>query len=187
MIADYWSSFFVKYIKIHIINVITTQHLTRHPMTSRSDNILCRLKEHDQTMPLHLIKLSVGTESPETLRQWQAYFGNLHGRIYHTTRMTPKRKTEILAGGSIYWVIKGAIRARQRVVDLEDFIDDEGIKHCRIVLDPELLETRPWPHRAFQGWRYLTEDKCPPDENQADGAEALPEDMADELRELGLI
>ncbi|OSQ44888.1 DUF1489 family protein [Thalassospira alkalitolerans] len=138
-------------------------------------------------MPLHLIKLSVGTESPETLRQWQAYFGGLHGRIFHTTRMTPKRRAEILDDGSIYWVIKGAIRARQRVLDLEEFIDEEGVKYCRIVLDPELIETRTYPHRAFQGWRYLTADKCPPDEKQSRGTDTLPEDMADELRELGLI
>ena len=101
--------------------------------------------------------------------------------------MTPKRRAEILDDGSIYWVIKGAIRARQRVLDLEEFIDEEGVKYCRIVLDPELIETRTYPHRAFQGWRYLTADKCPPDEKQSGGTDALPEDMADELRELGLI
>ncbi len=87
----------------------------------------------------------------------------------------------------IYWVIKGAVRCRQRVIDLEEFVDNEGIKHCRIVLDPDLIETRPWPHRAFQGWRYLPEDKCPPDEKQNADTDALPDDLADELKSLGLI
>lgn len=108
-------------------------------------------------------------------------------RVYHTTRMTPKRKAEILDGGSIYWVFKGAIRCRQEVLDLEEFVNEEGTKYCRIVLDPELIETRPYPHRAFQGWRYLKEDKCPPDDKQGGGTETLPDDMADELRDLGLI
>lgn len=138
-------------------------------------------------MPLNIIKLSVGTETPDGLREWQSSFLAIYGRVYHTTRMTPKRKAEILAGGSIYWVIKGAIRCRQQVIDLEEFINEEGTKYCRIVLDPELIETRPYPHRAFQGWRYLTDDKCPPDDKQGGGTEALPDDMADELRDLGLI
>ena len=106
-------------------------------------------------MPLHIIKLSVGTETPEGLREWQTYFQATYGKLFHTTRMTPKRKAEILDGGSIYWVFKGAIRCRQRIIDLEDFVNEEGTKYCRIVLDPELIETRPYPHRAFQGWRYL--------------------------------
>ncbi|MEQ8284808.1 DUF1489 domain-containing protein [Thalassospira sp.] len=138
-------------------------------------------------MPLHIIKLSVGTETPEGLREWQTYFQATYGRVFHTTRMTPKRKAEILDGGSIYWVFKGAIRCRQRILDLEDFVNEEGTKYCRIVLDPELIETRPYPHRAFQGWRYLTEDKCAPDDQQGGGTETLPDDMADELRDLGLI
>ena len=129
-------------------------------------------------MPLHIIKLSVGTETPEGLREWQTYFQATYGRVYHTTRMTPKRKAEILDGGSIYWVFKGAIRCRQQVLDLEEFVNEEGTKYCRIVLDPE---------RAFQGWRYLKEDKCPPDDKQGGGTETLPDDMADELRDLGLI
>ncbi|URK19172.1 DUF1489 domain-containing protein [Thalassospira sp. GO-4] len=138
-------------------------------------------------MPLHIIKLSVGTETPEGLREWQTWFQSAYGRVFHTTRMTPKRRDEILNGGSIYWVFKGAIRCRQRVIDLEEFTNEEGVKYCRIVLDPELIDTRPYPHRAFQGWRYLTEDKCPPDDKQGGGSEALPDDMADELRDLGLI
>jgi hypothetical protein len=138
-------------------------------------------------MPQNLIKLSVGTESPETLRRWQEYMQQMHGRIFHTTRMTPKRRDEVLDGGSIYWVIKGAIRARQKVIDLEEFVDEEGIKHCRIVLDPELIETATWPHRAFQGWRYLGEDKTPPDVKSGQNDDDLPDDMAMELRDLGLI
>ncbi|WP_033067583.1 DUF1489 family protein [Thalassospira australica] len=138
-------------------------------------------------MPLNIIKLSVGTDSPESLKEWQTYFQAMNGRIFHTTRMTPKRKAEILDGGSIYWVIKGAIRCRQKIIDLEEFVNEEGTKYCRIVLDDELIATRPYPHRAFQGWRYLTDDKCPPDDQQGGGTETLPDDMADELRDLGLI
>ncbi|MDP2700067.1 DUF1489 family protein [Thalassospira sp.] len=138
-------------------------------------------------MPLHLLKLSVGSESPDSLRQWQAHYEGLRGRIYHTTRQTPKQRDALLAGGSIYWVIKGAIRCRQLITDLEDYIDDEGIKYCRIILDRDVIDTATYPHRAFQGWRYLTQDKCPPDAHTGTATDALPDDMAVQLRELGLI
>jgi hypothetical protein len=101
--------------------------------------------------------------------------------------MSPKRRDEVIDGGSIYWVIKGAIRCRQRVIDLEEFTNEAGIKHCAIVLDDNLIETAAYPHRAFQGWRYLAADKTPPDAKTGGNSDALPEDMAMELRDLGLI
>jgi len=145
-------------------------------------------------MPLHIIKLSVGTETPAGLREWQTYFRATYGKLFHTTRMTPKRKAEILDGGSIYWVFKGAIRCRQRIIDLEDFVNEEGTKYCRIVLDPELIETRPYPHRAFQGWRYLDPAKAPKDASgngpgnaSGDDVQELPGELVRTLDNLGLL
>lgn len=143
-------------------------------------------------MSLHMIKLSVGSESIDTLAAWQqtrikeAVAQGLSPNPRHYTRVKPKREAELLDGGSIYWVIKGAIRARQNLVAFESYTDEEGVRRCAIVLDPELVPTRTTPHRAFQGWRYLTEDKAPQDAVPGEDAD-LPDDLARDLQDLGLL
>lgn len=139
-------------------------------------------------MPLHLIKLSVGTESPDGLRAWQETVQARTGRVVHTTRMFPRRDAEVLDGGSIYWVIKKVIRVRQRILGLHEGTDADGRGLCTIELDPELVEVEPRPHRPFQGWRYLKPEDAPPDLPQgAAGEEPPPPEMAAELRRLGLL
>ncbi len=136
--------------------------------------------------PLHLVKLSVGSESVESLQQWQAErvqeraaMGR-DARPMHVTRMRPKRAAELLDGGSIYWVIKRNIIARQRLVGLETVTGQDGIKRCAIILDPALIRVDPRPKRPFQGWRYLTAEDAPPD---LDGEGEVLADMPGELRE----
>lgn len=137
---------------------------------------------------LNLIKLCVGCESPDHLRDWQAGRLAAQGRIVHITRMVPKRSEELLDGGSLYWVIKGVVRVRQRILALHDGTDEDGRGFCAIELDPELVEVEPRPHRPFQGWRYLKGDSAPPDlPDGAAGEEPPPPEMAAELRRLGLI
>ena len=106
----------------------------------------------------------------------------------HTTRMVPKRAGEIIGQGSLYWVIKGRVQCRQRVVDIRPFVDAEGISRCHIVLDPEVILTRSQPKRPFQGWRYYKPEDAPADLS-GDGAdvEALPTEMRNQLADLGLI
>ena len=77
--------------------------------------------------------------------------------------MVPKRAEEMLDGGSIYWVIRGEILCRERILDIRPFIDKDGIGRCRLVLDPKCVPVRPRPYRAFQGWRYLDAKDAPPD------------------------
>jgi hypothetical protein len=145
-------------------------------------------------MPLHLIKLSVGSESIEDLQVWirqklkeRKARGQKPEHI-HTTRMTPKRMEEILDGGSMYWVIKGELLCRERITDLRPIVDKDGIGRCQIVMDGKLKPVAPRPWRAFQGWRYLTEKDAPADlDRAARGAGALPEPLRKELRELGLL
>ncbi len=146
-------------------------------------------------MNTHLIKLAVGVEDIEHLALLQA------GRIRdnaaaglgpyprHITRQRPRRAADLLDGGSIYWVIKGAIRARQRILALEDVVDGEGVSRCALVLDPQLLPTRPKTHRAFQGWRYLDPAKAPRDiaPGEAQDGAALPDELAQTLDDLGLL
>lgn len=143
-------------------------------------------------MALHLIKLSVGTESVDDLDGWirhrlaQAKASGLGEKYWHTTRMVPRRLEEILDGGSIYWVIKGVVQCRQRIRDIETFQSEDGVQRCRIVLDPVLVRTRPVPKRPFQGWRYLKPADAPADlAGNDDGT--LPAELEMELSELGLL
>jgi hypothetical protein len=145
-------------------------------------------------MPLHLIKLSVGATSVKDLKDWiaervrQAKAKGQPGRHIHITRMTPKREEELLDGGSIYWVIKGEIAAREKLVGIEPFRDSEGIGRCRLIMEPKLIAVSPRPMRPFQGWRYLNVKDAPPDLGKAaEGVAAMPEPMRRELRELGLL
>ena len=146
-------------------------------------------------MPLHLVKLSVGAESIADLRGWiaervkQRKAKGLPPRHIHITRMTPKRDAELLDGGSIYWVIKGEIAAREKIVGIVPFRDKDGIGRCRLVMEPKLIAVSPRPMRPFQGWRYLDVKSAPPDlgREAADGIAAMPEPMRRELRELGLL
>jgi len=101
----------------------------------------------------------------------------------------PKKRDEVLDGGSLYWVIKGVIQLRQRITDLREEMNAEGRSMCGIVFDPVLVPTRPQARRPFQGWRYLTAADAPPDLPQAErGAiEAMPAEMRAELAALALL
>jgi hypothetical protein len=145
-------------------------------------------------MPLHLIKLCVGADSVEDLRQWigqrlkQKKARGEKAEHIHTTRMQPKRAEELLDGGSLFWVIRGQIMCREVLRDVRPFTDKEGIARCRLVLGPKVVLVEPRPFRAFQGWRYLVDKDAPRDlDRAAPGAKNMPETMRRELRELGLL
>ena len=145
-------------------------------------------------MPLHLIKLSVGCESIKQLKGWvaeralKARQSGLPPRHVHITRMVPKRVEELLAGGSLYWVIRGEIAAREKLLAIEPFRDRDGIGRCRLVMQPKVIAVSPRPMRAFQGWRYFAHDDVPADLGKAAASiAAMPEPLRRELRELGLL
>src|SRR5437868_13941381 len=146
-------------------------------------------------MTLHLIKLAVGAESIKDMQDWvrarirEAKAKGLPLRHVHITRMTPKRDGELLAGGSLYWVIKGEIAAREKIIAIEPFRDKDGIGRCRLVMQPKVFAVSPRPMRPFQGWRYLAEDAAPADLTKSSAASvaAMPEPMRRELRDLGLL
>ncbi|MDX2259131.1 MAG: DUF1489 domain-containing protein [Hyphomicrobiaceae bacterium] len=150
-------------------------------------------------MALHLVKLCVGATSIDDLASWQEErlaaahrAGERPARLVHTTFQTPKRGAELMDGGSLYWVIKGLILARQRILGLDEGVKETGEACCLIVLDPALVAVRPAPRRAFQGWRYLTPDDAPADlpagaAPEADGLAAMPPAMRRELAALGLL
>ena len=145
-------------------------------------------------MPLHLIKLCVGCDSVADLEDWikrklkEKKKTRQKPEHIHTTRMIPKRAEELIDGGSLYWVIRGQISCREKILDICPFTDKEGISRCRVVLNGKLVLLEPRPRSAFQGWRYLEPKDAPRDlACAAPGASKMPEQMRRELRELGLL
>lgn len=144
-------------------------------------------------MAVHLIKLCVGVDSIDDLATWIAWKQKEKQRLgqpaeqIHTTRVTPKRRDELLAGGSLYWVIKGGIQARQPLIDLRSVTGNDGINRCQIVMSPELVTTEFMPRRPFQGWRYLDAPDAPKDIVTARIDDDIPVEMRRDLVELGLL
>jgi hypothetical protein len=145
-------------------------------------------------MTLHLLKLCVGVETIADLESRIAGRMKLRSAAkeplehVHTTRMVPKRADELLDGGSLFWVIKGQLCVRQRLIAIRPFTDVQGIGRCDLVLDPLTVPVLPRPYRAFQGWRYLDAASCPPDlAGDLAGAAEMPEHLRHALRELCLL
>ena len=137
------------------------------------------------SVPLNLLKLAVGINDIDQLRQIRKVRAAERGGTWVYTRNQPRRAQEVLAGGSIYWVIGGQIRVRQLVTGLRGERDDTGRRYCRIEVDAELVPTLPRACRPFQGWRYLAPADAPPDRSAP--AQLPPDRMLAELRALGLI
>lgn len=151
-------------------------------------------------MTVHLVKLCVGIDSIAELVQYREEMAKKRGRSKkpledsHWTRSFPRRAEEVLDGGSLYWVIRGQICVRHRILRLDEVEDDEGRAYCAIVYDPTVIVTDIRPRRAFQGWRYLEADDAPPDRPDQHAAlahalaeEDIPEGLRAELRSLGLL
>ena len=136
-------------------------------------------------MPLNLLKLAVGINDIEQLCRIRQARAAERGGNWIYTRNHPRRAQEVLAGGSIYWVIGGQIRVRQLITGLRGERDDTGRRYCRIEVDERLVPTFPRAWRPFQGWRYLTSPDAPPDRPVS--AEVPSERMLAELQALGLI
>ena len=144
-------------------------------------------------MTLHILKLCVGVETVDDLARWQA--GRIRDQkkrgvkapeLIHVTRMMPKRKDDVLDGGSLYWVIKGQIAVRQKLLDIRA-VTKNGTPHCGLVYAPALVPVQRRAHRAFQGWRYLDPKDAPPDARGKKGGAGMPEALQAELVALGLL
>lgn len=138
---------------------------------------------------LHLLKLSVGVRDVAHLRAIQALRATAAPPLRHQTRMAPKRREELLDGGSIYWVIGGYIQVRQRLLDIIQDRWDDGTACAGLVLDPDLVPVAARALKPFQGWRYLEAGAAPEDISQATAATAddMPPSLKAALREACLI
>ncbi len=143
-------------------------------------------------MTLNLVKLCVGVAAVEELQAFvdhridQRRLAGEKQLSWHITRMVPKRREQLLEDGSLYWVIKGKVQVRQIIEDIEIFTDNEGIRRCKLVMEPRLILTHWQPRRAFQGWRYLEPKDAPTDLGVSDG-QSFPPHLQRELAELGLL
>ena len=140
-------------------------------------------------MALNILKLCVGADSVEDLQNWHDQHRGIwaKGTSEHITRMWPKRQAEVLDGGSLYWVIKGVILARQRILALDPRRGPDGIERCALVLDMQVIRTEGAPRRPFQGWRYLDPADAPRDLPKARAKDdTLPVDLARALADIGL-
>ena len=144
-------------------------------------------------MALHIIKLCVGVDTVEDLAAWQKERvaemkkKGQKPELFHLTAMTPKRRDEVLDGGSLYWVVKGQIAVRQKLIDIRESKKRDGTPACALVYDRKLVPVRRRAHRPFQGWRYLTAEDAPDDIILKKGAKELPEALQAELASLGLL
>ena len=151
-------------------------------------------------MALHLLKLAVGIESVADLarvqkaRRAERRAAGEGAGTFHFTRNFPRRAEEVLDGGSLYWIIRGEIVARQRILAFEERErPGKKRKRCAIRLAADVVRTLPVAHRPIQGWRYLPAEDAPADLRdapraaKAKGAERLPAALARELRDLGLL
>ncbi|VAV97591.1 hypothetical protein MNBD_ALPHA06-2247 [hydrothermal vent metagenome] len=142
-------------------------------------------------MTQHLVKLCVGVDSVQHLAELQAariaarQAKGQRDNPFHVTRMMPRRGDALLQGGSLFWVIKGAILARQSIVALEAVTGKDNIRRCRIVLGHQLIPTQVHPRRPFQGWRYLNADDAPQDMQAGQQTSGLPAEIEAHLRNIG--
>jgi hypothetical protein len=138
-------------------------------------------------MALHLIKLCVGVSEIEEMNSWVKMARGTGEVLDHVTRMFPRRREEVLDGGSLYWVIRGMILCRQPIADLVPIIGADEIERCQIVFKPKIILVRPTPRRPFQGWRYLTAEDAPVDMARGSAGADMSEQMRRDLAALGLI
>ena len=134
-------------------------------------------------MTIHMVKLCVGADDVGDLVNWQNRLMQTSDRPYHHTRMVPKRGEDLADGGSIYWVIRGLIQVRQRIVEVNEFEDRGGRRACELVFDKELIMVDPTPKRPFQGWRYLKPDDAPADMKSGSAAAEMPAELLHNLKD----
>ena len=141
---------------------------------------------------VNLIKLCVGAQNVSDLYNWQKnriiYLENFENpATFLITRMRPKRENEILNGGSIFWVFKGLILARQKIIGFDNFLSEDNISRCKIILDRRIILTDTYQKKPFQGWRYFNQQEAPKDrEIFSDDKTQLPLEIEKELSEIGI-
>ena len=132
-------------------------------------------------MPLHLTKVAFGCRTIEALEK-RVVARSHGGEVRVVTRMRPKRMDELI-GGSLHWIVKHRLVARQEILRFEDRKDGR----IDIILSASLELIPAVPKRAHQGWRYLGDDDAPSEEADDSGMSELPPRLYGKLAGLGLV
>ena len=141
---------------------------------------------------INIIKLCVGAQNVSELFKWQKNriisVANLEDPVtFIITRMRPKKEEELLNGGSIYWVFKGLILARQKIIGFDNIIGADNILRCKIILNSQIILTESIQKRPFQGWRYFKQEEVPNDrELYSEDKIEIPLELQKELSEIGI-
>ena len=145
-------------------------------------------------MYANFLRTGVGVESIEHLYEIQhghrqiKFNGENHAYLF--TRRTPTRANDLINGGSVYWIIKRQICARQTIADIQTLKDEDDKPFCHVIMNQQIYLTQPVAHKHIQGWRYLSPEKAPKDiglftpNNRPDD---IPPELAAELAEAGLL
>jgi hypothetical protein len=132
---------------------------------------------------LHISKVAYGCSSLTELNERVAARIASDGQMFMSTRYLPKRQAEILAGGSLFWIIKHQLIARAPILG---FRENDAGRHD--IMLGEVISVRPYPRRAHQGWRYLEAGVAPPDIDTGEATgDPLPAPLAGALADLGLL
>ena len=131
---------------------------------------------------LHLTNVAVGVASVEALENRNARRLTVQGELRVATRMRPKRMAELI-GGSLHWIVKHRIVARQEILRFDDRSDGR----IDIVCSADLVLIPASPKRAHQGWRYLEEASAPSADEDPSGLADLPPRVYAKLAGLGLV
>ena len=131
-------------------------------------------------------KLAVGVENVAHLVEIQTERKKQLGYACAYTTMKPTKEDELIKDGSLYWIIKGKISARQKILGFQSYIDFDEKKRTIILLDETVIETEKFAHRPFQGWRYLADNEKPADLDKSKYA-GLDSDKIDQLSDLGIL
>ena len=138
-------------------------------------------------MYYHLKKIAVGIETVDRLRIRQSMIHETYGKIIHSTRNMPKKSSELINSGSMFWIIKRYVLVRQKITNIKQVVREDGSKGCEIELDENLIRVIPTKMKPFQGWRCYLEDDIPQDLNVNNNEdEEFPEQIRSELIKLGL-
>ncbi|MGV3480631.1 MAG: DUF1489 family protein [Sphingobium sp.] len=133
--------------------------------------------------PLNITKVAVGCASLDILAERIAARAENEVAVV-TTRYRPTRHEELI-GGSLYWIIKHRLVARQEILG---FAEMEDSRRWQILVAARLVPVLERPRRAHQGWRYLEGKDAPADIDAGHGALGeLPAALRGELSALALI
>ncbi len=142
-------------------------------------------------MPVHILKPALRVqdlyEFQKRQKQWHTTYRGAPAFPVWTSRK-PSRVDEMLASGSVYWIIKKMVLCRQAIIGLEQIQEEDEKPSYLIFCETDLVRTQALERKPFQGWRYLEASSAPKDIGPLGGADDdVPAELEQDLRAAGLL